>query len=878
MFEMQNLGLNEIREKYLAFFESKDHLRLPSFPLVPQNDASLLLINAGMAPLKPYFTGKEKPPKKRVTTCQKCIRTPDIERVGKTARHGTFFEMLGNFSFGDYFKKEVTAWAWEFITEVLEIPADRLWVSVYEEDEEAVKIWTENVGVSKDRIVYLGKEDNFWEIGTGPCGPCSEIYFDRGPDFGCGSPDCAVGCDCDRFVEFWNLVFTQFDKDEQGNYNRLANPNIDTGMGLERIACIMQGVTSLFEVDTIRKVLDHAASIAGVKYGENADTDISLRVITDHIRSTVFLVSDGVLPGNEGRGYVLRRLLRRAARHGRLLGVKEAFLYKIAKTVAEESRTAYPELEEKFEYIEKVIKTEEERFSETIDQGLVILNDYIKELKENNENVLSGENTFRLYDTFGFPIDLTKEIVEEAGMKVDEDSFNSLMNEQKERARSARGDMEDAGWDEDVFASVNTETEFVGYDSEENEAVVIAIANGNELKDSASNGEEVIIILDRTAFYAESGGQIGDTGSIVSGTAELKVTDTKKQNGKFLHKCVVKEGEIKKGDKVVCKIDSARRAAIKKNHSSAHLLQAALKEVLGNHVAQAGSYVSDTRVRFDFSHFAALTDEEIKKVEALVNGYIMNCEPVETFVKTIDEAKKMGATALFGEKYGDTVRIVKMGDCSMEFCGGTHVSNTGNVGLFKILSESGVAAGVRRIEGVTGYNVIELIDKNENTIKTVAETLKANPSEINQKAVSLNEEIKSVKRELESLKSKLANSKLDDVINNAEEINGIKVITARLDDGLDMNSLRNVGDNIKQKFESAVVVLASAAGDKVNLISMATKSAIEKGANAGNIIREVAKTTGGGGGGKPDSAQAGGRDASKIAEALDKVKEILSSL
>ena len=878
MFEMQNLGLNEIREKYLAFFESKDHLRLPSFPLVPQNDASLLLINAGMAPLKPYFTGKEKPPKKRVTTCQKCIRTPDIERVGKTARHGTFFEMLGNFSFGDYFKKEVTSWAWEFITEVLEIPADRLWVSVYEEDEEAVKIWTENVGVSKDRIVYLGKEDNFWEIGTGPCGPCSEIYFDRGPDFGCGSPDCAVGCDCDRFVEFWNLVFTQFDKDEQGNYNRLANPNIDTGMGLERIACIMQGVTSLFEVDTIRKVLDHAASIAGVKYGENADTDISLRVITDHIRSTVFLVSDGVLPGNEGRGYVLRRLLRRAARHGRLLGVKEAFLYKIAKTVAEESRTAYPELEEKFECIEKVIKTEEERFSETIDQGLVILNDYIKELKENNENVLSGENTFRLYDTFGFPIDLTKEIVEEAGMKVDEDSFNALMNEQKERARSARGDMEDAGWDEDVFASVNTETEFVGYDSEENEAVVIAIANVNELKDSASNGEEVIIILDRTAFYAESGGQIGDTGSIVSGTAELKVTDTKKQNGKFLHKCVVKEGEIKKGDKVVCKIDSARRAAIKKNHSSAHLLQAALKEVLGNHVAQAGSYVSDTRVRFDFSHFAALTDEEIKKVEALVNGYIMNCEPVETFVKTIDEAKKMGATALFGEKYGDTVRIVKMGDCSMEFCGGTHVSNTGNVGLFKILSESGVAAGVRRIEGVTGYNVIELIDKNENTIKTVAETLKANPSEINQKAVSLNEEIKSVKRELESLKSKLANSKLDDVINNAEEINGIKVITARLDDGLDMNSLRNVGDNIKQKFESAVVVLASAAGDKVNLISMATKSAIEKGADAGNIIREVAKTTGGGGGGKPDSAQAGGKDASKIAEALEKVREILSSL
>lgn len=875
---MQNLGLNEIREKYLAFFESKEHLRLPSFPLVPQNDASLLLINAGMAPLKPYFTGKEKPPRKRVTTCQKCIRTPDIERVGKTARHGTFFEMLGNFSFGDYFKKEVTAWAWEFITEVLEIPADRLWVSVYEEDEEAVKIWTENVGVSKDRIVYLGKEDNFWEIGTGPCGPCSEIYYDRGPDFGCGNPDCAVGCDCDRFVEFWNLVFTQFDKDEQGNYNKLAHPNIDTGMGLERIACIMQGVTSLFEVDTIRKVLDHASNIAGVTYGNDAETDISLRVITDHIRSTVFLVSDGVLPSNEGRGYVLRRLLRRAARHGRLLGVKEPFLYKIAKTVAEESRSAYPELEEKFEYIEKVIKTEEERFSETIDQGLVILNDYIKELKENNKDILSGENTFRLYDTFGFPIDLTKEIVEEAGMKVDEEAFNTLMNEQKERARSARGDMEDAGWDEDVFASVNTETEFVGYELVENEANVIAIAKGNELVETAVKGEEIVVILDKSAFYAESGGQIGDTGIIDNSSVTLSVVDTKKQNGKFLHKCIVSDGEIKVGDKVLCKVDAVRRAAIKKNHSSAHLLQAALKAVLGNHVAQAGSYVSDTRVRFDFSHFAALTDKEIKEVEALVNGYIMNCDNVETFVKTIDEAKKMGATALFGEKYGDTVRIVKMGDCSMEFCGGTHVGNTGNIGLFKIVSETGVAAGVRRIEGVTGYNVIELIEKNENTIKTVAETLKANPAEINQKAVILNEEVKNIKRELESLKSKLANSKLDDVINDSEEINGIKVITARLDDGLDMNSLRTVGDNIKQKFDSAVIVLASAAGEKVNLISMATKQAIEKGANAGNIIREVAKMTGGGGGGKPDSAQAGGKDASKIAVALENVKEMIKAL
>lgn len=875
---MQSLGLNEIREKYLAFFESKGHLRLPSFPLVPQNDASLLLINAGMAPLKPYFTGKEKPPAKRVTTCQKCIRTPDIERVGKTARHGTFFEMLGNFSFGDYFKKEATSWAWEFITKVLEIPEDKLWVSVYEEDEEAVKIWTEEVGVSKDRIVYLGKEDNFWEIGTGPCGPCSEIYFDRGPEFGCGKPDCAVGCDCDRYVEFWNLVFTQFDKDEQGNYNRLAHPNIDTGMGLERIACIMQGVTSLFEVDTIRKVLDHAASIAGVKYGSDAKTDVSLRVITDHIRSTVFLVSDGVLPGNEGREYVLRRLLRRAARHGRLLGVKEPFLYKIAKTVAEESKSAYPELIEKFEYIEKVIKTEEERFSETIDQGLGILNDYIKEIKDSGKNILSGENTFRLYDTFGFPIDLTKEIVEEAGFKVDEDSFNVLMNEQKERARKARGAMEDAAWDEDIFASIKSETEFLGYESEENEAAVLAVAKDGSLVKSASSGDNITVILDKTVFYAESGGQIGDTGIMKNDSVLIEVTDTKKQNGKFLHKCAIKEGTLTEGDKVVCKIDSERRAAIKKNHSSAHLLQSALKEVLGNHVAQAGSYVSENRVRFDFSHFAALTNDEINKVENLVNGYIMSCLPVETFVKTIDEAKKMGATALFGEKYGDTVRVVKMGDASMEFCGGTHVENTGNIGLFKIVSESGVAAGVRRIEGITGFNVIDFIDKNENLIKTVSETLKANPAEIVHKAGLLNEEIKNLKRELESLKSKLANSKLDDAAGDAEEINGIKIIAARLDDGLDMNSLRAAGDNLKQKFESAVIVLASAAGDKVNLVSMATKSAVSKGANAGNIIREVAKVTGGGGGGKPDSAQAGGKDASKISEALALVKDIVKNI
>ena len=871
---MQKLGLNEIREKYLSFFESKGHLRLPSFPLVPQNDASLLLINAGMAPLKPYFTGKEKPPCKRVTTCQKCIRTPDIERVGKTARHGTFFEMLGNFSFGDYFKKEVTAWAWEFITKVLEIPEDRLWVSVYEDDEEAVELWTKNVGVSKDRIVYLGKEDNFWEIGTGPCGPCSEIYYDRGEEYGCGSPDCAVGCDCDRYVEFWNLVFTQFDKDENGNYNRLAHPNIDTGMGLERMACIMQGVTSLFEVDTIKRVLEHAARIANAEYGKDHETDVSLRVITDHIRSTVFLISDGVLPSNEGRGYVLRRLLRRAARHGRLLGVKEPFLYKIAKTVAEESKSAYPELEEKFAYIEKVIKTEEERFSETIDQGLVILSDYISELKKSGKNVLSGENTFRLYDTFGFPIDLTKEIAEESGIEVDEASFNALMNEQKERARAARGDMEDAAWDEDVFASVKTETVFTGYEEDESEGEIIAIAKDGALCDEATDGE-ITVILDKTPFYAESGGQIGDTGYIKTSGGELRVEDTKKQNGKFLHKCSVVSGTVKKGDKATGIVDAARRNAIRKNHSSAHLLQAALKAVLGEHIAQAGSYVTENRMRFDFSHFAAMTADEIKKTEALVNQYIMDCVPVETFVKSIDEARKMGATALFGEKYGEKVRVVKMGDFSMEFCGGTHVSNTGNIGLFKIVSESGVAAGVRRIEAVTGMNVIDYIDKNNSLIHKAAEILKTNPGEIAQKATALNDEVKNIKREIESLKAKLANSKLEEVLEKAYEVDGIKVIAERLDDGLDMNSLRAAGDNLKKKLSDAVIVLASSAEGKVNLVSMATKSAVEKGMNAGNIIREVAKITGGGGGGKADNAQAGGKDASKIKEALEKVKDII---
>ena len=875
---MEKLGLNEIRERYLSFFESKGHLRLPSFPLVPQGDASLLLINAGMAPLKPYFLGKEVPPRNRVTTCQKCIRTPDIESVGLTARHGTFFEMLGNFSFGDYFKNEATAWAWEFITKVLEIPEDRLWVSVYEEDKQTVDIWTKQVGVSPDRIVFLGKEDNFWEIGTGPCGPCSEIYFDRGEEFGCGSPDCAVGCECDRFVEFWNLVFTQFDKDEEGNYNPLAKPNIDTGMGLERIACIMQGVTSIFEVDTIRKILDTAADMVGVTYGKDKKTDISLRVITDHIRSTVFMVSDGVLPSNEGRGYVLRRLLRRAARHGRLLGLKEAFLYKLAKVVADESKTAYPELETKFEYIENVIKNEEERFEETIDQGIAILNKYAEELKEEGVTELSGDKAFKLYDTYGFPIDLTKEILAENNFTVVVDAFQKLMDAQRDRARSARGDMEGEAWKEDIFADIKEATVFVGYNNLEYTSNVVAIGKNGERVTSAASGDEVTVLLDETPFYAESGGQVGDTGTIKTDNATLKVLDTKKVNGKFLHNCLVEEGTINVSDKVVSRITIVRRMAIGRNHSSAHLLQGALKNTLGNHVAQSGSYVDEARMRFDFSHFKAMTPEEIKKVEDEVNAVIMADLPIECSEKSLDEAKKMGATALFSEKYGEFVRVVKMGDYSMELCGGTHAKSTGKLGLFKIISESGVAAGVRRIEAVTGYGVLNLLNEKEELIAEVAETVKANPSNLVQKAASLMEELHEAKREIESMKSKMAQSAASDMGKDAVEVDGVTVIAQLMADGMDVNTLRGVGDNIKQNNPCALIVLASKDGGKVNLVAMATKDAVDKGAHAGKVLSEVAKIMGGGGGGKPESAQAGGKIPEKAEEGISKVVEIFKSI
>lgn len=872
---MQKLGLNEIREKFLSFFESKGHLRLPSFPLVPQNDSSLLLINAGMAPLKPYFTGKEVPPAKRVTTCQKCIRTPDIEQVGQTARHGTFFEMLGNFSFGDYFKMDATKWAWEFATEVLEMPKDRIWVSVYNDDYEAADIWTNHVGVSKDRIVYLGKDDNFWEIGTGPCGPCSELYYDRGEEYGCGSPDCAVGCDCDRFVEFWNLVFTQFDKDENGTYNKLDHPNIDTGMGLERIACIMQGTTSIFEVDTIRKVLNAAAEIAGVKYGEDNQIDTSLRVITDHIRSTVFMTADGVLPSNEGRGYVLRRLLRRAARHGKMLGINEMFLYKLARVVADESMTAYPELDQNFAYIESVIKSEEARFDETIDQGILILNQYMEEMKQSGTKELDGEKAFKLYDTYGFPIDLTKEIMGENGFVVATKLFDDLLNEQRIKSKVARGNMDDAAWENDIFIDVEGSTVFDGYAKLKGTSNVLAIAKGSERVEEAEAGEEVTLVLDRSTFYAESGGQVGDTGIIESDDASLKVVDTKKSNGKFLHICKVENGVVKVGDKVTTLVDKERRQSIKRNHSAVHLVQAALREVLGKHVAQAGSYVDEYRFRFDFSHYQPLTEDEILKVGMLVNKKIMEAIPVECFEEDVATAKSMGAMALFSEKYGSRVRVVKMGDFSTELCGGCHVENTGKLGLMKILSETGVSAGVRRIEGVTGYNVILQMREKSKLIDDVSSVLKTNPSDLLNRAEGIVAELKDARHEIDSLKSKLAKNSVDDILGNTEDIGGVKVVTKILDDNIDMNTMREIGDNIKNKIPNAFVVLASKIGEKVNLISMASKEAIDKGANAGAVISEIAKQLGGGGGGKPDSAQAGGKKPEKTEEVMKNVSDIL---
>ncbi len=875
---MEKLGLNEIREKYLSFYESKGHLRLPSFSLVPQNDKSLLLINAGMAPLKPYFTGQETPPRKRVTTCQKCIRTPDIERVGKTARHGTYFEMLGNFSFGDYFKNEATSWAWEFCTKVLELPVDRLWVSIYEEDDEAFEIWTKKVGVSPDRIVRMGKEDNFWEIGQGPCGPCSELYYDRGEEAGCGKPDCKVGCECDRFVEFWNLVFTQFDKDEDGNYNRLAHPNIDTGMGLERIACIMQGVNNLFEVDTVRNIMAKVSEFASVKYGEGEQSDVSLRVITDHIRSTTFMIGDGVKIANEGRGYVLKRLLRRAARHGKLLGINEPFLYKVCETVIEENKNAYPELVAKKDYIKKTIELEEISFNKTVDEGMAILDSYVEELKKEGKTVLCGENAFKLSDTYGFPIDLTIEILEEKGFSVDVEGFEKNVEIQRTRSRDAIKNADVLGWKDEMlekFASLD-KGEFVGYETMECDSKITAIFSDDNFCDSLEECKSATLVLSKIPFYGEGGGQVGDTGVITTDNARIIVTDSKKmRDGRIILACYIESGSIEVNEDCHCAVDVARRKNIQNNHSATHILQKALRLIVGDHVEQAGSYVNDERLRFDFSHYEAVTSEQLEKVEQLVNEKIFEALDVKCQEMPLEDAKKLGAMALFGEKYGNIVRVVTMGDFSVEFCGGTHVNNTSNIGIFKILSESGIAAGTRRIEATTGLGVLKVLKDKEKLIEDTANVLKSNTNDIAHKAEAISEELKAVKSELSKLKNEAAKSGVDDVIKNAKDINGVNVVSAKFEN-TEIDTLRTMGDNIKDKLGSGIAVLVSASDDKVTIFVTATKDVVAKGVHCGNIVKEAAVLVGGKGGGRPDFAQAGGKDKSGIDAAIDKAMEIVS--
>ncbi len=874
---MEWIGLNELREKYLSFFESKGHLRLQSFPLIPKDDNSLLLINSGMAPMKKYFTGEVTPPRKRVTTCQKCIRTPDIERVGITARHGTYFEMLGNFSFGDYFKHEATAWAWEFCTKVLEMPVDKLWVTIYTDDDQAFEIWTKEVGVDPSRIVRLGKEDNFWEHGSGPCGPCSEIYFDRGEQYGCGSPTCGVGCDCDRYVEFWNVVFSQFNSDGKGNYPPMDHPNIDTGMGLERLACIMQGVDNLFLVDTVQNIMKHICRIAGVKYGDDPKKDISLRVITDHIRSTTVMIGDGVMPSNEGRGYVLRRLLRRAARHGRLLGIDRTFLAEVANTVIDENKGAYPELDEKRAMITKLIGVEEESFAKTIDQGLQLLNHYIDNAKD---KVFSGADAFRLNDTYGFPLDLTKEIVAERGMTVDEEEFRRLMLEQRERARAARKNAGADAWEgeSDLLEGV-PETEFLGYHQYETKAKVLAIIKDGERVEAATAGDEITLVLDRTAFYAESGGQVGDTGSVESADAILEVKNTTKNHAKnFLHHAVVTAGQITVGEEVRAAIDTKRRLSIMRNHTSAHLLQASLREVLGDHVEQAGQLVNEQHVRFDFTHFSALTKEEIQKVESLVNDIILSGAEVESREMPIEEAKKLGAMALFGEKYGKIVRVVTVSDFSREFCGGTHIDNTAKIGLFKIVSESSVAAGVRRIEGMTGAGVLSLLNKTVQEMEETAAALKLNSaSDLVQKAAQLSAELKEKDRTIELLNSKLAALQIDGLFAGAKEVAGVQIITGTFN-GTEPNALRTMCDKIRDHAPNMVAVLAGINDGKANIAACVAKDALQKGVNAGQIVRQVAQLAGGNGGGKADSAMAGAKDLSKLGEALASVEKIVANM
>ena len=878
---MEWTGLNELREKYLSFFQSKGHLRLESFSLIPNNDKSLLLINSGMAPMKKYFTGEITPPKKRVTTCQKCIRTPDIENVGKTARHGTYFEMLGNFSFGDYFKKEVIPWAWEFCTKVMEMDPERLYISVYEEDDEAYDIWTKDIGIDPSHMVRFGKEDNFWEHGAGPCGPCSEIYYDRGEKYGCGKPDCKVGCECDRYIEFWNLVFTQFENDGNNNYTRLAHPNIDTGMGLERLACICQDVDNIFEVDTFQNIMKHIIEISGIEYHKNAASDVSLRVITDHIRSTTMMIGDGVMPSNEGRGYVLRRLLRRAARHGRLLGIEGTFLYKVAETVINENKLAYPSLAEKHDFIINVIKAEEESFAKTIDTGLLIFNQMIENL---DGKVLSGEDAFKLSDTYGFPIDLTKELLAEKGLTVDEEKWALLVKEQKLRARAAHKGAGAEAWEGAGSATKDMEkTEFTGYSEFSCNSCVKAIITGSKLRDFASRDDgDITLVLDKTAFYAESGGQVGDSGVIKGEGFVFKVSSTTKTpEGVILHCGELVDGEsVKLGDRVTAEVDRPLREATMRNHTAAHLLQAALRKILGSHVEQAGQLVNAEEVRFDFTHFSALTAEELKNVENEVNSYILAAVPVVTSEMPIDEAKKLGAMALFGEKYGDIVRVVKAGDFSTELGGGTHAGNTGNLGLFKIASESSVASGVRRIVAVTGYNVMKYIDKLNGEIADAASALKiSNVSDVVKKAASTVAELAKAQKELEALKSQIAASKASDLMKSAVEINGIKLVISDLGEA-DANALRSMCDKAKEFGDNTIALFAGRNSEKgsCSFACSAGKSAMAKGAHAGNIVREVAKLANGNGGGKPDSAMAGAKDISKISEALDGAREIIEKM
>ena len=877
---MEWTGLNELREKYLSFFESKGHLRLPSFSLVPQGDKSLLLINAGMAPLKKYFTGELTPPRTRVTTCQKCIRTPDIERVGITARHGTFFEMLGNFSFGDYFKHEATAWAWEFCTKVLEMPAEKIYISVYQDDDEAYDIWTKELGVSPDHMVRLGKEDNFWEHGAGPCGPCSELYFDRGEKYGCGSPTCGVGCDCDRYVEFWNLVFTQFDNDGNNNYTRLKSCNIDTGMGLERLACIMQGVDNLFEVDTVQNIMKHIMQIAGVKYHEDEKKDVSLRVITDHIRSTTFMIGDGVMPSNEGRGYVLRRLLRRAARHGRLLGIDGTFLYKVCETVIKENETAYPNLVEKHDLIVKVIKAEEESFNKTIDTGLNLLENIIT---QSDSKVLSGADAFKLQDTFGFPIDLTKELLEERGMSVDIDEYDRLYDQSRAAARAARKDAGAQAWkDSNISFKDVGATEFVGYTDYSCDAEIKAIVTNGERAEFATSDSEVVIVLNKTPFYGESGGQAGDTGVIKTDNATLEVTATgKTPDGVVLHIARFISGDsIALGDKVHAQIDVEKREATRRNHTAAHLLQAALRKHLGSHVEQAGQLVNSEEMRFDFTHFSALSGDELKAIEREVNEVILKGIPVETREMPIEEAKKLGAMALFGEKYGDVVRVVSAGDFSVELCGGTHADNTAKLGLFKIVSESSVAAGIRRITAVTGFGVLKHIENDERIMQSAAAAMKlGNVAELDKRAATLASEVKAKDRELAELRSEISALKAGSLMDSARQVGGVRLITAEVEVS-NPGELRSMCDTARDNGADIVAVFAGVNKEKgtLNFACACGANAIKLGAHAGNIVRETAKIAGGSGGGKPDSAMAGAKDASKADEALAAVDSIVSAM